>query len=317
MRRLARLLAILLFFLLGHAARAANSDGLIAIETEDGFLITDNGEAVFFYQRKTTSLDGKFRRAHYIHPFYGLDGEVLTEDFPTDHPHHRGIYSGWHHLTVAGENAGDTWRCMDVDYDVRSLKVVRPDEHRLTLVALTWWRSRLLRDADGSPRPVGEEEWTITVGPVRNSVREVDVDIRIRALVADVHLAGSGNTRGYGGFSTRLRLPEGVRFTGHSGSLEPQRQPLEAGPWIDLTASYGIKGELSGLTIMPHPETPGKPRQWLLRRDGSMQNHAYPGRHPILLSRETPLTLRYRLLIHRGEPDPARIAESLQEYAKH
>src|SRR5688572_15782855 len=29
-------------------------------------------------------------RAAYIHPLYGLDGELLTDDFPKDHTYHRG-----------------------------------------------------------------------------------------------------------------------------------------------------------------------------------------------------------------------------------
>jgi AcrR family transcriptional regulator len=37
----------------------------------------------------------KFRRSCYIHPLYGLDGEVMTEDFPVDHRHHRGVFWAW------------------------------------------------------------------------------------------------------------------------------------------------------------------------------------------------------------------------------
>ena len=31
-------------------------------------------------------------RSTYVHPLYGLDGEVLTDDFPKDHYHHRGLF---------------------------------------------------------------------------------------------------------------------------------------------------------------------------------------------------------------------------------
>ena len=61
-------------------------------ETDQGFVITEGPEKVMIYQRKHKSLDGKYTRANYIHPLYGLDGEVLTEDFPRDHPHHRGVF---------------------------------------------------------------------------------------------------------------------------------------------------------------------------------------------------------------------------------
>ena len=34
-------------------------------------------------------------RSDYIHPLYGLNGEILTRDWSKDHPHHRGIYWAW------------------------------------------------------------------------------------------------------------------------------------------------------------------------------------------------------------------------------
>ena len=43
-------------------------------ETEQGFLVTDKGANVFFYQRTPKSIDAKFTRANYVHPLYGLEG---------------------------------------------------------------------------------------------------------------------------------------------------------------------------------------------------------------------------------------------------
>src|SRR5688500_18166154 len=45
---------------------------------------------------------------NYVHPIYGLDSEVLTGDFPTDHVHHRGLYWAWPHVKV-GEQQVDLW----------------------------------------------------------------------------------------------------------------------------------------------------------------------------------------------------------------
>ena len=41
-------------------------------------------------------------RSNYIHPLYGPDGEVLTEDWSVDHPHHRGIYWAWPEVDFNG-----------------------------------------------------------------------------------------------------------------------------------------------------------------------------------------------------------------------
>ena len=48
-------------------------------------------------------------RSDYIHPLYGLNGEVLTLDWPVDHPHHRGIYWAWPEVDF-GTNRGDLLR---------------------------------------------------------------------------------------------------------------------------------------------------------------------------------------------------------------
>jgi hypothetical protein len=39
-------------------------------------------------------------RSCYVHPLYGLDGEVLTDDFPRDHYHHRGLFWAWPHIRI-------------------------------------------------------------------------------------------------------------------------------------------------------------------------------------------------------------------------
>ena len=82
MRELVNFSVIALLLLSMGTARAAKTEVLSASESEEGVLVTDSGQPVLFYQRQTTSLQGQVPRAHYIHPLYGLDGEVFTEDFP-------------------------------------------------------------------------------------------------------------------------------------------------------------------------------------------------------------------------------------------
>ncbi|MBM3335579.1 PmoA family protein, partial [Candidatus Sumerlaeota bacterium] len=50
----------------------------------------------------------KFRRSSYVHPIYGLDGEVLTDDFPRDHYHHRGLFWAWVRVDFGGQTY-DPW----------------------------------------------------------------------------------------------------------------------------------------------------------------------------------------------------------------
>ena len=65
---------------------------LTARRTADGIEISEGESKVLFYQISPTSFDGKYERSNYVHPLYSLSGEILKEDFPDDHPHHRGIF---------------------------------------------------------------------------------------------------------------------------------------------------------------------------------------------------------------------------------
>ena len=52
-------------------------------------------------------------RSDYIHPLYGLHGEVLTDDWVADHPHHRGIYWAWPEVDWQGKR-GDLHALQEV-----------------------------------------------------------------------------------------------------------------------------------------------------------------------------------------------------------
>lgn len=72
--------------------RPHDSSPIQITQTPEGYLFEQNRERILFYQSKTKSLNGEVPRANYVHPLYDLDGHVLTEDFPKDHLHQRGIF---------------------------------------------------------------------------------------------------------------------------------------------------------------------------------------------------------------------------------
>ena len=53
-------------------------------------------------------------RSDYIHPLYGLDGAMLTNDWPdAGHPHHRGIFWAWPEVEY-GSKLGDIYALQTV-----------------------------------------------------------------------------------------------------------------------------------------------------------------------------------------------------------
>jgi hypothetical protein len=97
----------------GNNTGAATLNPIKITETDQGFSIAEGEKQVLFYQRQHKSMDGKYMRANYIHPLYGLDGEILTEDFPADHPHYRGVFWAWHQVWLGDKKLGDSWAAQD------------------------------------------------------------------------------------------------------------------------------------------------------------------------------------------------------------
>lgn len=60
-------------------------------------------------------------RSDYIHPLYGLNGEVLTRDWSVDHPHHRGIYWAWPEVVARKQSKDFTARAL---YNIKELQPV-------------------------------------------------------------------------------------------------------------------------------------------------------------------------------------------------
>ena len=313
-RRLMLLVLVALGLYSVTSAGAAEPPALDAVESEQGVLITEGDARVLFFQRRPKSHEGRHTRSNYVHPLYDLDGRVLTEDFPADHLHHRGIFWTWHQVWVGDQAIGDPWAIRDFSWDVREVRIERDKPDSIALQTLVLWKSPLWKDAQGRLKPLVREEATIRVHRATSNTRAIDFEIRLLALEDELLLGGSNDAKGYGGFSVRLRLPEGVQMIGRGGPVTPKTRAVEAGPWLDVSAPFAETAEPSGVAILCHPSNPGFPQPWILRASESMQNVVYPGREPVLLSTETPLVLRYRLVIHRGPGTPERGNGWLEEY---
>lgn len=287
---------------------------IVTRESADGILFTEGEKKVLFYQRTPRSLDGKYTRADYVHPLYGLDGQVLTEDFPADHPHHRGIFWAWHQVYIGDKRVGDSWSLINILWDVYEAQILPDNCESRALRIQAFWKSPLWADAAGRQKPFIDETTTITVHAAEGDIRKIDFEIRLTALEEGVRIGGSQDAKEYGGFSARIKLPDGMEFVGPAGPVEPILTALPAAPWMNFSGDFDGDGRPSGLAILSHKSNPGYPERWILRRKRAMQNPLWPGREPVALSRERPITLRYRLVIHRGNVHDLNLDQLQDEY---
>jgi hypothetical protein len=256
---------------------------------EDGWQLMEGDSPRLFYQTATKDLDGQYPRSNYIHPLYGNDGEALTEDFPADHLHHRGIFWTWHQLYVNGERVADPWVSEGISWNVVEARPMDL-EKGTGLKAKIHWETK--------SGPVIEEQLVLFFERLDEEVFGLTIEVELVPLVDKVSIGGSEDPKGYGGFSPRVKLPENVGFFDEDGNVAPRELPVSGGPWINVTKE---NEEDPGIVIMGQPDELPSYQGWILRAKNSMQNMAFPGRDPIELPSEAPyLKFRNQLLVHEG-----------------
>lgn len=309
-------LTIVLFF--AFSAQAAGA-GLACRPDEGGrdWNITEEGQAVLTYHHGLVPPPKGFleqvspnnrryarARADYIHPLHGLAGEILTRDWPVDHPHHRGIYWAWPE-TMWGESMGDLHALQEVFARPVDDPVIVTGEGWIQLKArhLWLWQERT---------PIVAETAVIQVHAARSDGRRIDLEFHLRALAPKVTVARR-ETRLYGGLNMRLAAvqQQQILFTNApAGSTS-------LFSWGDLSGRFPGGEGITGVAILQHPDNPEYPGDWIQYPELNWLQPTFPTAGTRrLLPTGSPLVLRYRLWIHPGRPDPAALTAEWQRYAR-
>lgn len=279
------------------------------IRSDEGIEILENGKKVLFYQQRPKSLNGKYERAGYVHPLYSLNEKILTEDFPEDHPYHRGIFWAWHQIVLKDKKIADGWICENISWKPVKLKV-KTRKEKVILQSEMIWNANPEQNNSTS---IIKENTKITVHKSTGQYRAIDFDIQLFALVDSLKIGGSDDAKGYGGFCLRLKLPNDISFVSNNTAITPMETAVTAGPWMDFTGSFdGTSKPKTGVAVFCGQPT-GDQQPWILRREKSMQNIPYPGRTPITLSKKG-WRLKYRIIIHNGDMSNDDLEKLYQQY---
>ena len=258
---------------------------------------------------------GTRARACYVHPVYGLDGEVITDDFPKDHLYHRGMYWAWPHIKI-GDEEYELWSARG---ELRQLfgrwlaKETSASGAKLG-VENGWFV--------GDKQLVREEVW-LTIQPAAAGSRVIDVELSWTPIDQPLTLRGAEG-KSYGGFNFRFAprtktvitvpeqtaLPDGVAAPAGriSGDLVETKLP-----WADFVGDFRGADGVSGAAIFVHPKHRDYPPTWMTRHYG-LVSVGWPGVEPQTFPAGKPITCRYRVWIHRGAPTAAVIQKEYDAY---
>jgi hypothetical protein len=253
----------------------------------------------------------RYDRACYIHPLYGLDGEVITEDFPTDHRHHRGVWWSWPHIKIEGKHY-NSWIPSGIEYRHERWVCRRAGQSAAILAAENGWYTK-------ERRVMREYVWMI-VYPAQGDYRAIDIELTWTPLGKPIALQGAGG-KSYGGLTVRFAQAEGqpkavkrkdTIITVPRG-VTKRDLPDTRLKWADITGhAKGAKGR-SGIAVFVPPDHPDYPPTWLTRHYGPLCI-GWPGVQAKTFPAGEPFRIRYRLWIHRGEASLERLKRRYAAY---
>ncbi|MFA5191684.1 MAG: PmoA family protein [Verrucomicrobiia bacterium] len=288
-----------------------------AVQAEDAFRwteqpggkleLTENNRPVLVFNYGLQLKEGvkeQFRRADYFHPIYDLDGVIITEDFPKDHFHHRGLFWGWPEVTVGGKTY-DPWACVGMQQRFKRWITREAKSDCAVLGVENGWFL--------GGQSVIRETVEARIHRCNDTGRAMDVAITLEAEKEPVSMSGRhvGN-KGYGGFTLRVAPRRDPSVSLPTGRVEKDAIQVKA-PWADYSAKFGTGAAVSGVAIFDHPKNPCHPTTWMTRYYGVL-NPTWPALETAKLEPGKPVTLRYRLWIHRGDCAAGKVAQAHAEW---
>jgi len=250
--------------------------------------------------------DHRRRKGCYVHPMWGLHGEVLTDDFPKDHYHHHGLFWSWKTVEIEGKRY-DHWTYRDINtkYVRWILREVGPMAAVLA-VENGWFV--------GDEKVMVERVW-LRVYKTAQENRSFDVTIVLIPTDKPITLTGAGG-KSYGGLTLRLnvwpRKDAVISVPGRASGEDLVNTPL---PWADLSSEFPNAPGRSGAAVFVHPEHPDYPPTWLTRCYGPLCI-GWPGVKPRTFQPGKPILLDYRVWIHKTAVKLDQLEQAYRGYTE-
>lgn len=289
---------------------------------------SDRGVVVKIDGRLFTEYLTKAGHSPSMYPVIGPTGQPVTRSYPftppvsggtKDHPHHQSMW--FLHDQVNGVNF---WAANTNDNKGDSGPHIA--HRKFVDIASRGSMARIVAQNDwmNGDKRMCEDERTIVFGTGPSDSRWIDFAITIKASDGDVAF---GDTK-EGTFA--LRVADTMRVDAKKGGqiVNSEGQENEAAwgmpaRWVDYTGP--VDGETVGIAIMSHPNGFRPVPRWHVRTYGLFAANPFGQKdfpHPeaakqgaVTIKKGDSLTLRYRVLLHRGKTDAEMIEQAFSEFA--
>lgn len=291
-------------------------------------LKTPDGRVVWDYMTKKPSGTAlTIDSTACFHPVNSPSGERITAFAPDDHPHHRGVFLGWHDaefrtpITPRGTSALYGFNVTKADYwgwgvyaaregrviVTKNVNLVSADAKAATVEIVNDWT---IRGNNGNSRTWATEKILATTSE-RDGVYVMDLTYTITPVV-DYHLFKNA----FGGFDFQARKDGTSYYTNSAGKVDYRdahysvpESDWPPSPWYGYVITLA-NGKTVGAAVLDHPSNPTS--LWHQSRGLWMLNPSITALGDITIRPNAPLTLKYRVVAHDG-PTPTGVVDQLSK----
>ena len=309
-----------LAFTLRPGAAPASADQGVQVKRDPQRLrVTVNGAPMFDYPMDKDVLPRpdikpEIKRAGYIHPVYSPSGKIVTDDYPSNHVHHHGIWTPWTKTKFQGR-APDFWNMQG-----------KTGAQHFVGLDRTWngpvqggFEARLQQVDLSAPAPVValNERWKVTAYnvPADPAVRVFELESTQTCATNDPVLLPKYH---YGSFGFRGAAawngPGGAAlFLTSEGETDRIKGNDTRGRWCWLGGK--LDGAIAGTLILGHPDNFRAPQPMRLHPNMPYMSFVPQQLGDFAIEPGKPYVVRFRFVVLDGPPDRAKFDALWNGYA--
>jgi hypothetical protein len=254
-----------------------------------------------------------FARAGYIHPVYTPKGKIVTDDYPSDHYHHHGIWFAWTKTEFEGKHP-DFWNVGDgtgrVDLESVGTTWGGPVYAGFTSI------QKYVALTGETPKTALNEEWNVKVynlGSEQEPFFAFDIVATQECasaspLILEEYRYGGMGVRGNREWKDKSK----VSFLTSEGKTRADGNATAA-RWCHIGGT--VDGQQVGIAVLDHPSNFRAPVPVRIHPDDPYFNYAPSQLGRFQIDPGKKFVLRYRYVVSDGPPNPKLLERLWNDYA--
>ncbi len=253
----------------------------------------------------TSYIFSEFEKYPFFFPVNGPSGSGVTSMRNGVWPHHSSLFLGCDKL-----NGGDYWNKEMERGRIVSVRdaIIENNGPRVVIENDCVWKR------PGAESPIKDFRRIAISVPSADQI-QIDFDVKLEMLT-DVTIEKTNHSFFSGRMDASLCVENGGTMIDAEGAQGEKATFGKPSPWIDCFGKRGNK--IEGMAIMQHPTNNWYPSPWFTRDYGFFSPtpmYFPPDDKNTYIKKGEVVHLKYRVLVHSGTNETAKIAEAFAKYA--